>query len=245
MNADVTVWKTGPAEYVLDDKEVHIWRFQLDDPLIETEPLFDFLSNDEKQRAEKFYFEKDRRHYIIARYQLRRLLGEYLNIQPDEIEFTYNSYGKPLFHKSDILFNVSHSRDKAVYAFGRVKEIGIDIELINDGIDVLPLAERFFAEAEVQKIKNLKPEASVAAFFNCWTRKEAYIKAKGMGITLPLNSFIVDVSSDPVSHLQVSSLFESDLKDYEFLSFSPYSNCIASVCVSARNTLPAFFEGNS
>jgi 4'-phosphopantetheinyl transferase len=184
---------------VLGCDEVHVWRATLDQTPTQIQSFLHNLAADEQARAERFYFEKDREHFIVARGVLRAILGCYLNRVPEGLSFCYSSHGKPaLARESDgyaIRFSVSHSHGVALYAVTRGREVGIDVERIRSDLEVAEVAERFFSRREVAMLRTLPTEAQRQAFFRCWTRKEAYIKARGEGLSLPLDQF--DVSLAP------------------------------------------------
>jgi 4'-phosphopantetheinyl transferase len=173
----------------------------LDQTLSQIQSLLHNLAADEHVRAEQFYFERDREHFIAARGVLRAILGGYLNRAPESLSFCYSSHGKPaLAGETDddaIRFNVSHSHGVALFAVTRGREVGIDVEHIRSDLEVAEIAERFFSQREVAMLRTLPTEAQRQAFFCYWTRKEAYIKARGEGLSLPLNQF--DVSGEPAA----------------------------------------------
>lgn len=164
------------------------------------EKFLSTLAPDEHSRAEQFYFEKDRKHFIVARGFLRLILSRYLKTDASQLRFGYGTYGKPTLNwgeqrRGGIRFNLSHSHGIAlcIVAYGR--EIGVDIEYIRADLASEQIARRFFSPREVEALCALSFRAQVRAFFNCWTRKEAYIKATGRGLSQPLDSF--DVSLTP------------------------------------------------
>jgi len=184
---------------VLGCDEVHVWRANLDKAPSQIQGFFHNLAADERARAERFYFERDREHFIGARGVLRAILGCYLNRMPECLSFRYGSHGKPaLAGESDggtIRFSVSHSHGVALYAVTRGREVGIDLERIRFDVAVAEIAERFFSRREAAMLRTLPSEVQRQAFFRCWTRKEAYIKARGEGLSLALDQF--DVSLAP------------------------------------------------
>ncbi len=157
------------------------------------------LSDDEWSRANRFHFEEDRNAYIAARGVLRIILGQYLNAEPTQLRFTYNQYGKPFLlpetNPEKLQFNLSHSDGLALFAFTRQREIGVDLERIQRQFEFEEIAGRFFSPGEAALLHSLPDSMKPEAFFNCWTRKEAYIKAHGEGLSLPLASF--DVTLKP------------------------------------------------
>ena len=162
--------------------------------------LYEILSPQERERAGRYRFAEHRREYIVCRGTLREILSHYLEVHPGRIEFIYNRDGKPrLRHSdrnaSDVRFNVSHSGGWALQAVTRGGEVGIDIERADPRFAQEQIPERFFSPGEVAQLRSLPAHEQTAAFFRCWTRKEAYIKARGMGLALALDSF--DVSLGP------------------------------------------------
>ncbi|MEW6711281.1 MAG: 4'-phosphopantetheinyl transferase superfamily protein [Candidatus Riflebacteria bacterium] len=162
------------------DQHCDLWSVNLDEPDSEAQ-LSEFLSSDEKQRLDRFSNEAARRGFICSRGILRRLIGNYLGQNPEKLEFAFNEHGKPsLKYFPDCFFNISHSRDRLVLLFAPCC-CGIDIECGARKVDFQPILRRFFAEEEIASWQ-LQPEP-VAAFFRGWTRKEAFLKATGVGIS--------------------------------------------------------------
>ena len=179
--------------------DVHVWRTGLDQPAAAVALLAESLSGDERDRAARFHFERDRRRFTVARGELRALLGAYLAVPAATIAFDYGSHGKPrlagALAAGDLRFNVSHSAGVALYAVARGREVGVDVEGHREDFATAEIAERFFSPAERAALAALPPERRCDAFFACWSRKEAYIKARGLGLSLPLDAF--DVSLTP------------------------------------------------
>lgn len=196
MNA--AAWRLPPESLVLNRDEVHVWRAQLNALPAAVTNLLGTLAPDERARAERFHFEKDRNYYIVARGILRAILGRYLSVAPAEIRFVYSHYGKPTLagnpHVNPLRFNLSHSHELALYGVTLGREIGIDVEYIRPDVANEQIAERFFSANEVARLRSLSPPMQTEAFFNCWTRKEAYIKAHGEGFSYPLDQFDVSLA---------------------------------------------------
>jgi 4'-phosphopantetheinyl transferase len=172
------------------DVEVHYFSLDAAPRLKE---LAGFLSADERERAARFRFDRDRDRYIVCRGSLRELLAARLRIAPASVQFVYGRFGKPAIDQPEIRFNVSHSHGMAMIALARSREVGCDIERIDPLFAGEKIPERFFSPYEVAALRALPAADQCDAFFRCWTRKEAYIKACGMGISLALDSFDVTV----------------------------------------------------
>lgn len=191
-------WCPSAHAPVLEPGCAHVWLAGLNLPA----PAFDlcksFLSAEEIARANRFRFEKDHNHFIVGRGLLRRLLGNYLNHDPARLTFSYNRYGKPLLENlaPELHFNLSHSHGYALLAFALRAEVGVDIEKLRPDFATREIAERFFAPDEVAVLASLKPNQQANAFFKCWTRKEAFIKAHGMGLSFGLDKFSVSFAPD-------------------------------------------------
>jgi 4'-phosphopantetheinyl transferase len=172
-----------------------VWRVALDHPPVETAALRRVLSGTERRRADQFRFEHDRLRYEAARGALRIMLGRYLATDPALVVFAYGPRGKPrLEGHAGLHFNVSHSGGLALLAFAR-RPLGIDVEHERDLPDAGEIAERFFSPREAERLRALPPSERRAAFFRCWTRKEAWIKATGEGLAQPLDSFDVSFAT--------------------------------------------------
>jgi 4'-phosphopantetheinyl transferase len=210
MSRHQQLWRSAPAEVTLSSAEVHVWRAALDQVTTSVEHLQRSLSADERQRAARFYFPRDRRRFTVARGVLRDILGRYLKLPPSALGFGYSAYGKPslaIGADADLLrFNLSHSHEMALFAITWGREIGVDIEYLQREIACEEIAERFFSPQERASLRALPAAVKQRAFFNCWTRKEAYIKAHGEGLSLPLDQFDVSlVPGEPAALLATRS----------------------------------------
>jgi 4'-phosphopantetheinyl transferase len=180
---------------ILPRDEVHVWRGSLLRPAPEVARLRSLLAPDERERADRYRFERDRSRYIVGRATLRLLLARYLAAAPRELEFEYGEFDKP-YLAGGPSFNLSHSGEVALYAFADTGEIGVDVELDDADFASERIAERFFSPAEVGVLRSLPAESQPRAFLTCWTRKEAFIKARGDGLSLALDSFDVTLAPD-------------------------------------------------
>jgi len=205
-------WKSPPDDLELKAAEVHVWRARLDASPAATSNFHELLSNDERERAARFHFDEHRRRFTAARGILRTLLGRYLESNPHDLRFEYSDHGKPFLvgtHTRDLRFNLSHSHEVALFGFTIGRDIGIDVEQIRPDRSTPEIAERFFSRREVEALFALPREQQTGGFFRCWTRKEAYIKAKGKGMSIPLDSFAVSLSpEEPASLLWVRDCAE-------------------------------------
>jgi 4'-phosphopantetheinyl transferase len=177
--------------------EIHVWHAELDREEKVLGRLESSLSPEENARADRFHFVNDRNRFVVARGLLRELLGKYLQQAPPDLEFSYGQHGKPSLSgrnaSSGLFFNLSHSAGLVVYAIARERNLGIDVEHVRPESAGEDIAKRFFSACEVNELQTLPPEERVQGFFHCWTRKEAYLKATGMGLQIPLDSFAVSL----------------------------------------------------
>ena len=181
--------------------DIHVWPIALDEPDAVVDAWRELLSDDERRRAERFVFGRDRNRWIVARGVLRHLLARYCGVDAQAISFRYASAGKPsLAHDvangSLVTFNLAHSQDRALVAVAWNREIGVDLERARDDFNPLPIARQFFFGAELAAIQAAAPDARREAFFRHWVAKEAVLKANGSGLLLALDSFAVTFDSD-------------------------------------------------
>lgn len=186
-----------PSVPKLSSSEVHIWDFPLTtDGSVER--YSKLLSPDELARAARFRFEKDARRFTVARASVRSILGAYVHCGGHDLHFEYSQQGKPSLDgiNPNIHFSVSHSGELAMLALTLDGEVGIDVELIRPEVEIEKLSERFFSPAERESLRALSHNHRVAAFFRCWTCKEAFLKAQGVGLSRSLDSFDVEVNPE-------------------------------------------------
>jgi 4'-phosphopantetheinyl transferase len=189
----------------LPEGVVHLWKRHLDATPGEVSACYELLSTDERQRAQRFRVDRPRTEFVLTRGTLRTLLGRYLDREPQAIRFRYEAQGKPFLDGgNDLSFNVSHTDGLALIGVVRGRRIGVDVEKANRNTEVDKLAERFFSESERRDLRRLQGDELRAAFFRVWTRKEAYIKATGEGLGLPLDQFDVSVAVGDRDALQAT-----------------------------------------
>ncbi len=202
MLNSAALWNLSVKFPPLAEGEVHLWQAALDYSEEELDQFIPLLSIDEDARAKRFHFAKDRIRYTAARGILRKILAGYLNVDPQAIEFQYNSHGKPFCVNGVALqFNLSHSKNIALYAFANNQIIGIDIEAIDPDSKVDAIANRFFSASEAKVLERLTGEEKIRAFFNGWTRKEAILKAMGQVLSYTLKKFTVTIMPNEVARL--------------------------------------------
>lgn len=232
-------WQPAPHPPSLTNDEVHVWRIALDvgAPLLSY--LRKILAENEQQRADRFHFEKDRRHFTAGRGALRILLAGYLARRPEEVRFAYSNYGKPRLadedNKGNLRFNLTHSHGLALLAVTRGREIGVDVERLREmQHDGEPLAERFFSPREAAVLRSLPTRLRREAFFRCWTSKEAYIKAQGKGLSLPLDQFDVSLHPDEPAALLATQHDPQEARRWSLRSLFPSEGYVAAVAVEGH-----------
>ncbi len=193
-------WRDAPSDLELSAQHIDVWRIPIVDESDETlQSLESILSPDELKRARRFHFRHDRIEYATARASLRRILARYTRSEPRQLTFTYAAMGKPMLagspSDSGISFNLSHSHGLAVCAVASGREVGIDVERLRQRESFDQIAERFFSPREFSAYQRIPEAQRLQAFFECWTRKEAFLKARGSGLAFPLDRF--DVSFGP------------------------------------------------
>lgn len=189
---------------LVGESEVHVYSASLECPPDRIRTLQAILSPAEKAKAAQFRFPSHQTRYVVSHGLLRTMLAAYLATPPAEIVFEHNQWGKPRIAGAQLCFNMSHSGERAAYAVARESQLGVDIERIRPISDPAAIAARYFAESEAAQVLGAAPEARLQAFFNCWTRKEAYIKALGLGLSAPLDTFQVTVlPGDPARFVTI------------------------------------------
>ena len=226
------MWLNVPDNLILSEEEVHIWRADLEVDECFQSSLLKHLSPDEKNRAGKFRFAKDRCNFVAARGILRLLLGKYLEIKPAEISFQYSKFGKPgIANNNSLQFNISHSQNIALFAFTKRFNIGVDVEFVNPSIEVKDIATNFFSTNEIMNLLALPEKQQALGFFNCWTRKEAFIKAVGEGLSFPLDKFEVSLEPDKPAELLATHWEPEAVSKWSMYSMSPAANFVGCLAI--------------
>jgi 4'-phosphopantetheinyl transferase len=228
-------WLTPPSIVEADRTSVHVWLAALNISDMHRQKLELMLSQDEHQRAQQFYFERDRCQFVVARGLLRALVGQYLQVAPSTINFNYGPHGKPELprgHNDALHFNLSHSHGLAVFAFAWEREVGIDIEYMRPLEDLESIAQQFFSEQEQFILQNLPTPLKQQGFYNCWTRKEAYIKATGMGLSQPLDEFAVSLAPHEPAQLLHAQGKPDEAKQWSLHELRPPAGYAAALAVA-------------
>ena len=242
VSSPIGQWPAGPALPTISEDEVHLWKVDLTAAI----PDVRVLARDEHERAARFHFEKDRQHFKVSRSALRIVLGRYLNLPPESLEFAQTEYGKPFLTNPEaagVLFNLSHSGEVAVIAVARQREVGVDVEFMRADFATNEVAEHFFSVAEIYTLSGLDPHLRTQAFFNCWTRKEAYVKARGEGLSMPLDVFDVSLAPDTSAAMLSNRVDKSEPSRWIFqnLEIAPdYAGALVVEAVASRPDLSYF-----
>jgi len=226
------------APLELRDEEVQLWRVDLESIRSQELRWQELLSPDEKKRAARFHFSTDRQNFVAARAILRKLLAAYLADEPAKLSFSYSKKEKPFLSPphagSGITFNVSHSGGAALFGFARKRDIGVDIEHIRHDVDAEAIARRFFSSHEQKQLSALSGAKKIEAFFRCWTRKEAYIKATGDGLSLPLSQFDVSLEEESVDALVTTRMDPAEAKDWLLQEVAAGDGYVGAICARGR-----------
>lgn len=219
-------WPLASSPPELAKGEVHLWSISLQAPPEKLDQLQTRLDAEEAERARRFLFDQHRRRFIAGRAALRAILGLYLSCPPDRIEFGYEGLGKPYLSgatpRAPLHFNLSNSGEMAVVAITAERPLGVDIEFTPRRCDFAALAKRYFSREEQQELFDLPADLHRSAFFRCWTRKEAMLKATGTGLTFPLDRFVVSLrAEDPPRVLSIEGC-EVRAREWWLASFSQH-----------------------
>ena len=219
-----------------DQREVHVWFVELAASAASVEDCISTLSDDERERASRFRFEHLTTAFTLSRGILRVLLGRYLAIEPAHVRFAYGTRGKPrlAFPESPLEFNLAHSGRFAAYAFAVGCELGVDIEEVRPISDQESIVRRFFSPEECEEWLELDSSQRDEAFFRCWTRKEAYIKALGDGLSMPLDSFRVSLRPEVPASLIHADGDPAAASDWSLWSLTPADGYAGSLAVPGR-----------
>jgi len=226
-------WQAPPDPLTLGDDEVHVWRVPLAPAQAELGRLRRLLAPAETARAARFHFPRDRNRFIAARGRLRTVLAWYLRIPPGEVRFGYGARGKPFLvgPNEELEFNAADSADLALFAVARRRPVGVDVEFTRRPVDEEQIAARFFSPREVAALRSLPAPERRLAFFNCWTRKEAYLKAIGEGLGFGLDRFTVSLAPDEAPALLETPFDPGEARHWQLYHLEPGHGYVGALAV--------------
>jgi 4'-phosphopantetheinyl transferase len=231
------VWPAGPSgELRVTEDEVHVWAVQLDRDASVIREMATLLDDDERDRASRFRRRVDRDRFIVAHAVLRRVLARYLRKPAQSLRFRRDRFGKPsLAHRTDVTFNMAHADSVALIAVTTGRPVGVDVERVTPLDDAFDVAEICFAPAE-RRVLHAVPAGQVSdAFFNCWTRKEAFIKAVGTGLSAPLKAFEVSLEPDTPARLCRVSGSARVAASWTMAALHPAPGYVGALALRRRN----------
>lgn len=236
-------WPASGVRGTIVPEEVHLWGWALEAAAADLPAHIEILDQPERERMQRFHFAPDRAHYAVAHANLRRILGAYLHQPAAGLRFHANGFGKPELHRSDssssLHFSLSHSRSIAVLAVASGEPVGVDVE------DVKPIeqevADSHFSASERSQLKQLQGDAWLLGFYRCWTRKEAILKAEGVGLFRPLDSFDVSLLPDESAKLLgTRRQFSYPWRLHELLPSAGTIGAVATVQLQTKLTCFSF-----
>jgi 4'-phosphopantetheinyl transferase len=243
MTADRLASAISEAAPELKSDDVHIWRADLSIDKLTESGWTDCLSADEIERAARFKSPPDMRIFCVARTMLRIVLATYMDCRPEQLEFGYTNTRRPfLLGHDQMQFNISHSGSRVLIGVTRKHDIGVDVEKMHAGFEVSDIARRFFSAAERAVIEGLPIEQRFQAFFDCWTRKEAFLKATGDGLFRDLDSFDVSVSPNELPQLLATRPDSREVDGWEFMLPDPGAGYAAAVIVRSSGTSLQYWQ---
>lgn len=238
-------WSRHPDDWGLQEHQVDIWRIHLDLSIDPGKPHESVISAEETQRAARFHFPRDRNRFILAHRAMREILAQYLNCCPGQLDFSTNGHGKPSLSDGNLQFNLSHSGTCALLAVSPLHKVGIDVEQIRTDVEIEVLARRFFSQLEHSELMAIPREQRVAAFYRYWTLKEAYIKAQGLGLSLPLDSFDLSLTSKKSGVLKATRPDPHKATRWTLLSLEVDPEYAGAVAVENKNPEFRHWDWNS
>ena len=228
-------WAAPTGDFTLGEGQVHVWRLQLDAPEERIGALRALLSPAELTRADRFLRREHGRRFTIVHGVLRLILAEYINVAPKAIQFQKNEYGKPfLAHEIPVEFNISHSGELALIALTVGRAVGVDLEQYRERLEMEKISKRYFSSTEFSQLMNLPDSQREEAFYACWTRKEAYIKARGEGLSLGLDRFDVAFVPGAPPALLRSDVSSEEVNRWSFIDLKLQPRYAAACVVEGR-----------
>jgi 4'-phosphopantetheinyl transferase len=233
-------WEPPPADWTLPSGTLHLWRVGLADPASLAEQLYALLSDDERARADRFRFTDDRRCFVISHGVLRVVLGCYTRRDPTSLRFDLGPHGKPALRDGHGLhFNLTHSGDLALIALSPDREVGVDVEQWRIVPDYDSIAARFFSPAEQEMLRGLPPPARARAFLIGWTRKEAVMKALGLGVAQSPESIEVSLEEGRAVVLRIAG---RPADQWSMTAFAPAPGFIGALAMQGPPSALSFWE---
>ena len=227
----------------LEENEVHIWRLE-PEPLVDLSRYSDLLSSDEQQRAARFRFPHLTRNFIVDHGRMRLILGAYTGVAPRDLGFAFNEFGKPELanDSTSLRFNLSHTNGLSLLALCLDSPVGIDVEAVRPMDDWSDIAQSHFSQSEITALQETAEADRQNAFFRCWTRKEAFLKAHGRGLSIPLDSFAVGLDREERPALLECKWDPEETKRWSFLSLDFGAQFAGALAVRRRNWKVRHFD---
>ncbi len=224
----------------LDDNSIHLWHASAAAHGSLLQHFSTLLSSEENDRQARFHFEDARHNFAFARGMLRSLLGVYLGTDARRVRFQYSKHGKPSLADShrepELQFNLSHTQGAVLLAICRQRAVGVDIERVREDFNPLEIAARFFSFSEQRALTSLPEAEQRQAFFRCWTRKEAFLKARGDGLSFPLQSFDVSIGAGEKEVLLTTPRDLEEAQRWQILPVNVPAGCSAAVAVAQQSS---------
>lgn len=230
-------WLQGNFPSCLRSDDLHVWRVKRAEQAEWLAKYWRLLSEEECAKADRFHFRADHERFVVARGVLRLLLASYLNQSPQSLRFDYGPYGKPVLQgqAESLNFNLSHSQGLILYAIIRHRQVGIDVEHLRANVDCEGLARDFFSEHESSALLKLSERQRTQAFFRCWTRKEAYVKAVGAGLSIPLDQFAVSLEPEQPATLLYQKQNPQEVRRWALQDLTPGDDYLAALAVEGSD----------
>ncbi len=239
-------WLPSSGENQLSSEDVHVWCVAVEPLIGRVHQLIKLLSQAERQRASAFVHRVDRERFVVAHGALRKLAGCYLGVAPEAVQFSETAYEKPCLEgalaESGLQFNLSHSQGYVLIAFARQRQVGVDLEWVRPLPDLEQIAIRTFSPAEGAAWMDLPSAERLAGFYRCWTRKEAFIKALGSGLSYPLKRFSVSLSSEAANCLLQVDEPPAEALRWVVLGLETVAGYAAALAVEGNDWRPVFWQ---
>ncbi len=221
----------APACPALGKDDVHVWTVDCEECADKVDELYRVLSADERERAQSYRRAADRDRFVVARGMLRTVLSRCLASEPQEIRFSYGTCGKPELPDQAVRFNLSHSGVLALCAVARDRAVGVDVERVRSIPEIDEIARRYFSSEEYLTLARLPQSLRARAFLECWTRKEAYVKARGEGLSFPLSAFTVAMAPGEPAALLENTVDPDEVYRWSFRGLEPAPGYIGALAV--------------